>query len=501
MAVCNPPGASSLIGQTSTSCLQKFTIHFRRPEILKQNKNAPYKGEYGFDWLRDEYIYPIKWVFYDQVYDMNNPLPINKYKELSLNPKNLKTEYLKGIIDPIKPHGHDYYPAWLSIFACDVQGNNADAGSDMHKDGVYLDLQLDEIDKIIDDETEIFFEPSDPCLKITPEKISISEFLKTKREKQIIDNRDKQLEIYYYYYKLENAVKIICQGDTLKQHEEIKVFAKLGSNEYEVGQLMVYQNNEIGKANIIVVNVITEYDKNNNKVIPQSHPSLKNLYNCQSFNQAMIQANINTRENFDLFALKKKHHDVKKFFEDIDDPNYLDGTRPKMKKRRIDPAEDIRKRLCALYEKYGKYAPKGKRIKDGGHYNTYLLFTNLSPGGGALGIAQLNKKKFKETYEWGNMFVIFANALTDDHTIVHEAAHSFTLPHIFEHTNINNKPIFYQGYTENYMDYTWLYKDVYIKEDTSYNKYDGQMYSFFKWQWDLMRNDKKSIKFPKKQEE
>jgi len=27
------------------------------------------------------------------------------------------------------------------------------------------------------------------------------------------------------------------------------------------------------------------------------------------------------------------------------------------------------------------------------------------------------------------------------------------------------------------------------------NKYDGQMYSFFKWQWDLMRKDKKSIKY------
>ncbi|KES14527.1 hypothetical protein GASC598B02_003200, partial [Gilliamella apicola SCGC AB-598-B02] len=58
MAVCNFPQTSSPIGQASTSCLQRFTIHFRRPAKLKQNKNAPYKGEYGFDWLRDEYIYP-----------------------------------------------------------------------------------------------------------------------------------------------------------------------------------------------------------------------------------------------------------------------------------------------------------------------------------------------------------------------------------------------------------------------------------------------------------
>jgi len=166
----------------------------------------------------------------------------------------------------------------------------------------------------------------------------------------------------------------------------------------------------------------------------------------------MIQVDINTGENFDLFALKEQYQDVKKFLEDINDQNYLNGTRPEMLNK-IDPAEDIRKRLCALYENYGKHDLKGKRIKDKGHYNTYLLFTNILLGRGQLGAAQLNKK----TNEWGNMFVIYANALTDDHTLVHEAAHTFTLPHIFEHTNLNDKPVFYQGYTENYMDYFLLY--------------------------------------------
>ena len=60
MAICDFPKTSSKIGQTSTSCLQKFTIHFRRPDKLKQDQNAPYRGEYGFDWLRDEYIYQKK---------------------------------------------------------------------------------------------------------------------------------------------------------------------------------------------------------------------------------------------------------------------------------------------------------------------------------------------------------------------------------------------------------------------------------------------------------
>ena len=61
MAVCNFPQTSPQIGQASTPCLRKFTIHFRRPAKLKQKKGAPpYKGEYGFDWLRDEYITLLK---------------------------------------------------------------------------------------------------------------------------------------------------------------------------------------------------------------------------------------------------------------------------------------------------------------------------------------------------------------------------------------------------------------------------------------------------------
>ena len=507
MAVCNPPGASSLIGQTSTSCLQKFTIHFRRPAKLKQNNDAPYKGEYGFDWLRDEYIYPMEKVAFDEVDDPDNPRSINKYIELCINPINLRQEYLKDVEPPgkeFKPHGQDYYPAWLSIFACDVQGNNADAGSDMHKDGVYLDLQLNEIDKISTDETEIFFEPSDPCLKITPEKISISEFLKTKREEQIIYNKDEQPEINYYYYKLENAVKIICQGDTLKQHEMIKVFAKLGPTKIEVGRLMVYKNDNIGKANIFVVNVITE-DFNTNKVIPQSHPSLKDLYNCQSFNQAMIRAEVSTIENFDLVALKNENEDVYSFLHDVHDPNYSDYfvKVSETPEKWIRGAINLMNRLCALYKKYGKHALEGKiDLKEKGNHNTYLFFTGLNSKL-IKGVAKSKEDENNNIIEWGKEVMIFESGLTDDYTVVHEVGHSFSLPHTFDS---DSPHIFYKGYTDNYMDYIFHrgVNQTFNQEVDVYNEYypnkdycKSKMHSFFKWQWDLMRKDlgiEKSIK-------
>ena len=503
MAICSFPKTSSLIGKASTSCLRRFTIHFRRPDTLKQKQNAPYKGEYGFDWLRDEYIYPIEKIKYDNHLTNARKKIKNKILPLCLKPKKLKEEYKKDVENPIKPYEQDYYPAWLSIFACDVQGNNADVGSELHKDGVYLDLQLDEIDEIINDGTEIFFKTSDPCLKITPNKIAISEFLNTSKDKRKLNEKIGKPEIHFY--KLENAVKIICQGDTLKEHGQIKVFAKLGSTEIEVGQLMVYQNHSIGEANLVVVNVITEYD-NNNKVIPQSHPSLDDIFNNQSFNQAMIKVKIKATENFDLVELRNKtnNKDIIDFLYDIKDSTYMKSQRqdPKNSKKTIESSSDIKNRLIKIYEKFGKNIPAdGKPIHDEKHHNTYLLFTNLNPtmsNGIAVGGEACGKMTSSHVMEWGNGLVIFQSGLKDRHIIIHEAAHTFTLPHTFEpsskYSSANNKHIFYRGYTENVMDYdAYLISDDPLAYDQ--NKYNGQMYSFFKWQWDLMRKDKKSIKY------
>ena len=483
VAVCERPKASKQIGQTSTSCLQKFTIHFRRPDKLKQDQNAPYRGQYGFDWLRDEYIYPMETVFYDEYTskpDPNSPgnwyipiSPLNKTIELCINPKKLKEDYLKAVPHQIKPHSQDYYPAWLSIFACNVQGDNADAGSKLHEDGVYLDLQLDEIDKIIDDETEIFFEPSDPCLKITPEKISISEFLKTSRKDREL-NGDTHKPVIYYYL-LENAVKIICQGDTLKQHGKIKVFAKRGPTKIEVGRLMVYKNNQIGKAKIVVVNVITDYD-NNKKVIPRSYPILNYLFNYQSFNQAMIKVELKKNEDFDLYALRNENPDIEIFLDDMKNHNYRTNEKP---------SREIRNRLCALYEKYRKHDLEGKSINDKYQLSTYLFFTNLSPNDGD-GVGFVGGVATIGTKEGGNMVVMFQQDLHKGSSIVHEVAHSFSLCHTFEPSPANKKPKFHRGYTDNFMDYHEFIKSS-DPNDHDDNKHE--MYSFFKWQWEMMRDD------------
>lgn len=478
-----PPVCSPKIGSTATSCLNRFTIHFRRPPTLKQKNNYPYRGEYGFDWLRDEYIYPIEYVYCNQTTDELGFV----YRETPLctNVHRLRIEYQKDVVNPITPYGQDYYPAWLSIFAYGVKGN---ANSAIHKKGVYLSLQLDEIDPIANDGTEIIFRPGKACLKVTPAKIPISSFLATKKKSRTLGQRGVKIN----YYELVNAINIKCIGDTLVNHEEIKVFAKLKSKEVEVGKLMLYKNNIIPKADIFVINVITP-DSAGNKQIPSGHDYFQYLYKYQSFNQALIRVEVKAGETFDLVELGKNpaNTDVRKFLTRImkglssSEEYYIDY-------------------LKYLYNKYGSHKPRSSlsspnttlKIDGDGHSNTYLLFTCINPPSDTLGLSTLDEV----TMKWGNFIVLFQKGLKNDHTVVHEAGHTFSLCHTFEPSSLAIHR-FHFGYTENYMDYAW--KAIKVKCNfefpdygklvpsvKTFNKYIHKMYSFYKWQWDLIRKDR-----------
>lgn len=476
--VCSPP-----IGSPAAVCLRRFTIHFRRPPTLREKNNYLYRGEYGFDWLREEYIYPVETVLVNHTW-ASPPTLVNAAQALCRDPATLRTEYQREVKNPITPHGQDYYPAWLSIFAHGVAGN---ANSTMHQRGVWLTLQLDEIDEIVNDGTEIIFRPGKACLKVTPAKIPISSFLATTKKSRTLGAGGTTVN----YYELVNGIHIKCQGDTLGAHEEIKVFAKLGGTEIEVGKLMVYKNSIVPKASIVVINVITR-NAAGNKVYPGPHDSFEYLYKFQSFNQAMVRAEVRAGENFDLVKLAQNpaNIDVISFLNDINNPAYMNTN---------NAGSDIQHRLRTMYERYGKHTPAtGVGIDDSGHEDTYLLFTKLAPNSGYLyGIAALDYPGGVAT--WGNIFVIFDNALKDDHTVVHEAGHTFSLPHTFS-TSLSSH-IFHHGYTENYMDYgekastvTITSSGTPVADNYVNGQYHGKMYSFFKWQWDLIRGDK-SMKY------
>lgn len=91
-------------------------------------------------------------------------------------------------------------------------------------------------------------------------------------------------------------------------------------------------------------------------------------------------------------------------------------------------------------------------------------------------------------------YVIFATALQSKRTVIHEG-NSFSLTHAFQEGIHNSPHIFYNGYTDNYMDYTWqagTFRNGKLYSSGA-NMYKDKMFSFFKWQWDIMRADRSLI--------
>ena len=434
--------SSSVSGGNHQTQLKKFLVHFRRPK--------DYRGEYGFDWLREEYIYQLVTVTND-----NDGSPINRKVTLCKGVDSLKEKYREDVVNPINPYGKEYFPAWLSIFPF-TTNEQFPHGSRMHKNGVFLDLQIDEIDTIVPDGTEIIFETGSPYLEITPNKIPISEVLSTKKRSRRVGGN-----LINFYY-LPKKINIKCKDQPLKRHKDIKVFAKLKGESKEIGKLMVYKNDVIPKAELVVVNVITN---NNNKA--KLYEGYQFLLKRQAFNQALIRAEVKIDTEFNLNNLRH-NSDVNVFLN-----NY-----------RSLRADQILDWITKLYEKYGKYGKVPGGINSNNTRKTFLFFTSLTAGN-TLGITHL------EHNLWGNVFTIFHSGLLDEHTIVHECAHSLSLPHIFD-DDLSQFP-FYWGYTDNYMDYTWQRGENDSRGgffSTGDNTYKGKMYSFFKWQWDIMRRDR-----------
>lgn len=454
-------GASPTAGTSCATCLRKFTVHFR---VSDYNDNrlvngkyikSDYDGSFGFDWLRDEYIYPIIPV------DDKNKRPIFKG-----NPLKLISSYKAGQKSQIKPFGEQYIPSWLAMFSS-VNSN------EINKNGVILNLEIlqclgDDILPLANDGTKLFFLPTTESLKVIPDTLDLSKFLQKKRKSKKLANRVR------YFYEENNSIKIIC-NNILNDHEEINVYAIKGVSQEKVGKLMVYRNNNIPKLELSFINVVT-----NSQSIKK--PDKYEFYlKYQSFNQALIRAERRLETNFDLVFLSKSIPEIKDFLNKINSTSDLD-------------ADKISGELINLFDKYGgKYRPNdGKNnltINGDGHARTYIFYTNIKAGR-TNGIAPDDKLWNIIPNGWGNSVVVFQQAQTNIDTLVHEIGHSLKLPHIFEFWG--NDYQFYQGQTSNIIDYTWyktaIWNNINKKWIIGDNKKRRKFFS--KIQWDLLRSDR-----------
>ncbi|GEQ86361.1 hypothetical protein ULMS_18690 [Patiriisocius marinistellae] len=446
--------------------LKRFLVHFRRPDS--------YQGKYGFDWLRDEYIYPIKTVTND-----NNGVAIGSPTALCTNPTALKTEYrITNVVNPIRPYGKDYYPAWLSIFPHTTTTQFAH-GSNMHSSGVTLDLEIEEIDALSSDATKLIFVSDNPNLTITPNQIDLHTLIGTKQTKSLggSDTRD--------FYLATAQVNIKSINAPLTSHTEIKVIAKLARQEEEVGKLMVYKNNVIPKAEIVAVNVITG----------STSASLRNdyqyLFKKQSFNQALIRAEVRVDTQFNINTLPSSDVDVINF-----KTNYINSTSNIGRGN----ASAFKNDLIALYEKFGDHAPNGSGIDTNANKRTYLFYTTITAQtagtmvqGSCSANYNTNTAGIITGINWGNAYIIFGTALQSKRTVLHEGAHSFSLTHTFQQSSsritVSSPFVFYKGFTDNIMDYV---NQVGVSTRNPFEAND-KMNNFYKWQWGIMRNDRSLI--------
>ncbi|WP_378172708.1 DUF4280 domain-containing protein [Aquimarina sp. SS2-1] len=435
--------------------LKKFLVNVRRPD--------DYKGEYGFDWLRDEYIYPIETVVFD-----NDGTSLNQLMPICKNPEDLKNEYkIKDVVNPITPYGVEYYPAWLSIFSDASNG---------HINEVDLNIEIEEIEPLESDGTQIIFESANDSLIITPSELSLNELLGKKQTKDLgTATKD--------FYVTEKVINIKCDGEPLENHEEIKIFAELDGEKEEVGKLMVYKNSEIANASIIAVNVIIDGKS------ASLNPNYKTAIKYKSLGQCLIQAEV-IDDNFDIDGLPDDDPDVKKFKEDFITETLDIGVQ-------FDSVNGFLNDLVSLYDKYGHYKPV-TGIEEFGHNKTFMFYTNVTgilereglPPLQWRGLATADQMDVSNV-KWGNACIIFGGGLSEIHNVPHEIGHSLSLPHSFEE-ELNTPFFFYRGFTDNYMDYPTQFEPD-LNKIAADNFFKGNMHSFFKWQWDIMREDKSLV--------
>ncbi len=444
------------MGQCTTECtLKKFLVHFRRPQ--------DYYGQYGFDWLRQSYVEGVV-----RVTANTSPVPLCR------NEDALKNEYKKDVKNPIAPYGKEYFPAWLSLFAS-IPGKNQNV-SNMTKNGATLDLYIENLEPLSADNTVLEFVCTNKFVKISPATVSLAPALAKPKIKDPDGNKT--------YYHLSKAVNIRCEGGWLDGHTEVKVIAKNGNKKMEVGKLMLYDNRIVKRAEIIVISLITDPK---NKAVPKL-PGYEALIKRRSFNQALIRAEVVKEKILDLTD-SVKYPSLATWVK-----AGLPTTNEEKFKREL---RNLFNQTPELTREFGKLDDNGKctqRSQDEHCIGRTVLFlTNQkiqvrmkNKVITAYGVCTLDVHKDGSS-TWGDMVIVFGSA--QEHYVYiyacpHELGHSFGLPHTFEINTRYHK--FHRGLTENYMDYLQAddgRPNPFFKESKS-------VFTFYKWQWDIMRKDK-----------
>lgn len=518
--------SSPQIGQSSSNCIRNFTVQFRRPyEIGMPPDN--YNGEYGFDWVRDEYIYPL--------------LSIGGKKDTVIDilgtPRFVHSELYKVFYHDVNTRINfpsRYFPSWLYIFATDCKG--VYGSEEINKQGACLDIEIhqeylesikgeyiEEKEALTDNGTVLQFEASNDNIKISTfdnnqnaKSIEepLSNFINSNRNFMKLgldyDEHNNLVERNRYFYKKKSAIKIICSGGTLKKNEHIIVKAKRNNCEpVDVGIIYIARNETIYTINIVEIDV-----KVNGKIIPKSKNHEIELRN-KFFNQALTVFKVVKKEVFDLDLLSVSDTEVKDFVDKWWNKRLKNDGKEKYlevvsnekellrlsikRKKTVDPTEfSDAEFIRELKELYWRKKKVGLTPYSEIERNTYIFFAPVSVRNArekdtdkwnyVLGSASFkahsnilySEGKYSSDEEFSNAVVIFKDSVEFGllETYAHELGHALGLTHTFESGEMFK---YQKGYTDNFMDYPQ-------RIDNTDSKFIDRLNIISKYQIDMIYN-------------
>lgn len=412
-----------------------FLVHFRRCE--------EYDGGFGFDWMRDEYIYETK--------DLKQNIFDDKWDESTLPSICEKNEDLKKkYVELYEKQDKPYYIPWLSMFTHHET-----------KIGEKVELQLKV--EILDtkwNKAKVKFECPEG-IRIVPEEVEL-----TKKDTIEQDAKGKSENKY-----TNTKVTVFCD----KEHAECQVIIKTvidNKNPVEtiVGKLCIIETKEY-PLNIRIVKLLRQEHLDSDKIFLENRiGSITSYLKSKSLQQAMILPQIEAINKEIIISEEQWKKDGK--LTAINDPENV-GTKlyvldhSKHIFTEYENKYELREepQVCKEYEQYEEY----KEVCREENYKDYKIIqrTNECGNGGktvkiqerfkgiVIILSNINYKlggvagmgSFNPSQD--NTCFITKLGLTDKShsidkpqkyypSISHEIGHVLGLDHTFENTLINN---------------------------------------------------------------